>query len=804
MLGLMCLAAAVAGPLSDMETVWTDTAELTVGDEVRVAAGSFTEGPTTIGFSTGHFVELEAGDERVGFVFMGQGSLSTGFPDPRDARFLGNHLVIHEKAAVADVRGWAIDGEPLEMGLSTAVVLGAGPEVDALWDAASEAAPDKKVVGEAKKLWKQRRPLLDDVLDATAMVRVDLVRHAAGAAPGARDLLIADLETDFHHGLIDLPGVDKAQQRRLTLVRDPTARLVEAGTLTLRPLVDTVWRATAGPPLFTLPASDAVVTPHERTLAEVELTARLAKNKLTLDVEGHATLSLSARAEPVEDLVLWLPYAEAARDRFEVGEIRVTDEAGNARDVLIARDEDDNDEMAAYLRLVLAEPVAPGEAVTLHLSWTDAWPYQHLAGIGSSTTAGSLSLGEATGLMPTLPMVFPARVGDPWPFRATVGVPEDGPLVTSLSGTTTRTWTEDGMRWVEAERTDKEALWPSVALGNWETLETEARDGLPALRIHLFESEAHTLPTIPPEVARVITFYEQLLPPFPYDELDIFQAPDQWYGFVWIAPHAMVAMQQARVETGFRGLFTENTPHLSEGVLAHELAHQYWGHVVKPAAGADFWIAETFAETYSCLYVGAVLGPTDCEQRHAGYRQTWEKDIPVGHASLRRAYNTVNQPYVVYNYGPFVMDRMLRPRIGDQAFFGALDTFARDLDEGSGSSEDLLALFEEKSGQQLDDFWSFWVDQGFLPKLSLDYKVHSQGGTTTVEGQLTSGVPFGTVRVPVRIGPAGEAGEFVVVEVIDGVGTLSHTLPAGSPEPEVALDPLEQVLARSRKTRRVK
>ena len=59
-------------------------------------------------------------------------------------------------------------------------------------------------------------------------------------------------------------------------------------------------------------------------------------------------------------------------------------------------------------------------------------------------------------------------------------------------------------------------------------------------------------------------------------------------------------------------------------------------------------------------------------------------------------------------------------------------------------------------------------------------------------------------RPEILYGPAGEAGEFVVVEVIDGVGTLSHTLPAGTPEPEVALDPLEQVLARSRKTRRVK
>ena len=81
---------------------------------------------------------------------------------------------------------------PLETGIEEAVLLGAGPTVRGLWEAATPVASDRKAHAAAAKLWKKRRGVLDAGLDATEALRVDLVQEAQGVDADGR-LLVADL-----------------------------------------------------------------------------------------------------------------------------------------------------------------------------------------------------------------------------------------------------------------------------------------------------------------------------------------------------------------------------------------------------------------------------------------------------------------------------------------------------------------------------------------------------------------------------------------------------------------------------------
>jgi aminopeptidase N len=305
----------------------------------------------------------------------------------------------------------------------------------------------------------------------------------------------------------------------------------------------------------------------------------------------------------------------------------------------------------------------------------------------------------------------------------------------------------------------------------------------------------------------VVATYQKFLPDFPWRELELFQAPDGVMGYVWIAPHGMVNLQSVRVFSSVSGggsPFREGTPHMESGVLAHEIAHQYWGHTIRASHMSEGWVNETFSETFASLYTGLAYGDNDFESRMDGYRATWEEDVPkdMAHAPLLRAYEDRRlQPRIVYNYGPYVMHRMLRRRIGDAAFFGALDVYAREHYRQWADARQLLATFQSATEADLTDFFDFWVYGGRIPAVTLTWSLQDDN---TVQGTITSDVPFGTFDVPVVVrGKKGKPQELMVV-VTDGEGTFTTGTVPGGKVKKVELDPNGWILATDRKVKQVR
>ena len=144
--------------------------------------------------------------------------------------------------------------------------------------------------------------------------------------------------------------------------------------------------------------------------------------------------------------------------------------------------------------------------------------------------------------------------------------------------------------------------------------------------------------------------------------------------------------------------------------------------------------------------------PEDGPQHQFGHSDRRFK----GHTSLVRAPSTGAREYAFYGYGPYLLYRTLRGRIGDEAWLSAVKLLAERHHEGFITTEDVQAAFEESSGRELDAFFDFWVHGGLLPAVQLDYRVVEEGGSQRVELGLSGYVHGNVLKVQLGIA-AGDA-----------------------------------------------
>ena len=148
------------------------------------------------------------------------------------------------------------------------------------------------------------------------------------------------------------------------------------------------------------------------------------------------------------------------------------------------------------------------------------------------------------------------------------------------------------------------------------------------------------------------------------------------------------------------------------GLLAHELAHQWWGNMVTCHAWTEFWLNEGFATFMAAAYREHRLG-----------RETYLKDI----ASMKERYEQVrargnDRPLIfpnwdrptaddrtlVYQKGGYVLHE-LREIIGDAAFWAGIRRYTIEHFGKSVTSEDFRAAMEQASGKDLGAFFDRWV-----------------------------------------------------------------------------------------------
>lgn len=187
-------------------------------------------------------------------------------------------------------------------------------------------------------------------------------------------------------------------------------------------------------------------------------------------------------------------------------------------------------------------------------------------------------------------------------------------------------------------------------------------------------------------------------------------------------------------------------------LLAHELAHQWFGDKVTCGSWSDLWLNEGFATYMNALCYRYLK--TDGEwldhMRDVRGGATSQDDGSV-FATDTVTINVLFSGNLRYNKAAFVL-HMLREKVGDVAFFGALKKYLSTSGNGYNFARttDLKSVMENESGKNLDTFFLRWFwGQGY-PMLKINWQQLGTSVMVDIKQQPTHpSVPFFEIPVPI-------------------------------------------------------
>lgn len=220
----------------------------------------------------------------------------------------------------------------------------------------------------------------------------------------------------------------------------------------------------------------------------------------------------------------------------------------------------------------------------------------------------------------------------------------------------------------------------------------------------------------------------------------------------------------------------------------HELAHEWWGNLVTAPDWNDFWIHEGFGSYMQALYIEDILGKEAYRARVDGYVASFRNEVPVApresHTTDEMYFSTRGSNPDIYSKGAAIL-HTLRYAMGDSLFRVALRRFAyptaasERATDGSqahfATTDDLLALVNQLTGDDYSDFFEVYLRTAALPRL-----IEERDDDRLMLRWHDEAAPGFSLPIEVAVD-----GDIVRVEMPGGRGELA--LP--SPDADVKVDP---------------
>ncbi|HEY0221883.1 M1 family metallopeptidase [Lactovum miscens] len=173
---------------------------------------------------------------------------------------------------------------------------------------------------------------------------------------------------------------------------------------------------------------------------------------------------------------------------------------------------------------------------------------------------------------------------------------------------------------------------------------------------------------------------------------------------------------------------TQSTKQYVATVVAHELAHQWFGDLVTMKWWDDLWLNESFANMMEYVAVDAIHPEWNLWSQFSAVEANLalNRDAIDGVQSVHvevnepEEINTLFDPAIVYAKGARLMV-MLRFWLGDKNFSKGLNDYFDTHKYGNTQGKDLWAALSEASGRDVAVFMNSWLEQPGYPVLTVNY-----------------------------------------------------------------------------------
>lgn len=225
--------------------------------------------------------------------------------------------------------------------------------------------------------------------------------------------------------------------------------------------------------------------------------------------------------------------------------------------------------------------------------------------------------------------------------------------------------------------------------------------------------------------ARFLDFYDDFFgTPYPLPKCDLVACPDFAAGAMenW----GLMTFREAAMLVDEKDTPADQRQHIA-GVVAHELAHQWFGDLVTMQWWDHLWLNESFAN-YMETYVPAHFYPewqlweqySASEQQYAFTRDGLASVQAVQqHVNHPDEIATLFDPAIVYAKGGSLIN-MLHQYLGDEVFRKGLQIYMKRHKYGNTVTEDLWRALGEASGKDVEAFMGDWVSKPGHPVVSFE------------------------------------------------------------------------------------
>ncbi|MGB5553793.1 MAG: M1 family aminopeptidase [Flavobacteriaceae bacterium] len=224
--------------------------------------------------------------------------------------------------------------------------------------------------------------------------------------------------------------------------------------------------------------------------------------------------------------------------------------------------------------------------------------------------------------------------------------------------------------------------------------------------------------------SRVLQYFIENIGPYSYAKLANMQAKTKWGG-----------LENAGTIAYFENSVTgKNTV---EPLIAHEIAHQWFGNSATEKSWNHVWLSEGFATYFTILYLEQVYGNEKRKEellldRKNIFDYYAKNPSPIVDLSIKDPKKVLSTN--TYQKGGWVLN-MLRHKLGDAVFWKGIRTYYETYRNSNAMTKDFQTVMENVSGEKLEAFFQQWLFTKGHPEIKWNWTYKKKTIFLTIDQQ---------------------------------------------------------------------